>query len=74
MRRGVLTKVGVSMGIQKRYWQALTLALLGSGASLACAQTYPSKPIRFVVGFDAGGKAFAVIGILNAGRIAHDHA
>jgi len=28
-----------------------------SGASAAPAQTYPSKPIRLVVGFDAGGAA-----------------
>lgn len=35
---------------------AMTLALAGSAAALpALAQTYPSKPIRLVVGYAAGG-------------------
>jgi tripartite-type tricarboxylate transporter receptor subunit TctC len=48
---------------QKHYLQALALALLGSATPLAYTQTpstssaqaYPAKPIRFVVGFAAGG-------------------
>lgn len=48
---------------QKQYWWLLTLALLGTAAPLASAQTpatssaqaYPAKAIRFVVGFAAGG-------------------
>jgi len=32
-----------------------TLALLGSGAPAALAQTYPAKPIRMLIGFPPGG-------------------
>lgn len=34
---------------------ALTLALAAAGATVAHAQSYPTKPVRMVVGFVAGG-------------------
>ncbi len=36
---------------------ALVILALGSGAALAQAQTYPTRPIRFIVPFPAGGVA-----------------
>lgn len=35
-------------------WLLLAIALLGLAAASAVAQTYPSQPIRFIVGFSPG--------------------
>lgn len=37
------------------YSRLLAMVCVGMGAPLACAQTYPAKAIRFVVGFAPGG-------------------
>jgi tripartite-type tricarboxylate transporter receptor subunit TctC len=39
---------------------AIGFAIIGIGTSLSWAQTYPSKPIRFIVPFPAGGSTDAV--------------
>jgi tripartite-type tricarboxylate transporter receptor subunit TctC len=36
---------------------AATAAVLPSAARLACAQNYPARPVRIIVGFPAGGSA-----------------
>lgn len=46
------------MNTQRRFFHHTAVALtLGLGLGLASAQTYPSKPVRIVVGAPAGGTA-----------------
>jgi tripartite-type tricarboxylate transporter receptor subunit TctC len=44
----------------------LVLLILASGAVAALAQSYPSKPIRFIVGFPPGGSADPTTRIIGA--------
>jgi tripartite-type tricarboxylate transporter receptor subunit TctC len=42
----------------------VTLAVLAIGAGRACAQDYPNRPIRFLVGFAAGGSSDIVARVI----------
>jgi tripartite-type tricarboxylate transporter receptor subunit TctC len=52
----VFNQQGDPMRISRRRFSAgLTAASLGLGSHLSWAQSFPSKPIRIIVPFPAGG-------------------
>src|SRR5262245_7390788 len=54
-RRGALRRTRMKLSRRRFLQMAASVAMLPAIACTASAQTYPSRPVRVIIGFTAGG-------------------